>query len=1523
MVTQPTEEVKAVTQYLEIPYYQDYLSHNMLEHLLAQAHPVAAGLEMVGQMRGLENPQSLQFLCELYDATKDELGQVLKGRIADRKFIDERVKALYHYNQEHGLTIDSAQYETVIGLEDSTGRVVIGPLQDKYAQVSQQKPVAPIPAYLKGSHVTLFGPPDNAKMCVNAMNAYHRVLPGEPAVVEELLASLDDVPKWGADNEDSKTPMHDDLVSAGENLTKCFDRQIDFIDERGKDYKLEQNKLSLPIKRFPGLALPSFFLFYKKNPIPLHLYDFAMHLFANWHNPQALVFYVPKLENEEEARYLRHTLEHAERLIQNRHPEYKLGTIRLMIVLENPRAILRVNEMMDELYPFFAGASLGWHDYLGSTARLFKEDGNYRIPVKADPDIVIKYIKASHDLLNSVVGPRGGIKVGGMYGILPVRNEMSGPSFQVTMKGYIKDVVTQLKRGLDGFWVAHPDFVRLGMALVAAWRLPSKEKLYELVKSLLDEKYHQEMISFIEGPDIEGLDVTDERYVRSLLVADIKESTYIANNHPDEVRYNVFQSLQYLADWLSGNGCVALPAKVEGELVRVMDDLATAERSRWEVWHELYHGRFSLEEFLKIAHEELHFIRKDLSDDKKIVQVKWNETNAKWYPVAFKLMLKLMSDKEPVEFAPQLLLPFTADDIRSSSDPWQKACELNPGKYDLDTRIERFNYYFERCGAFRFADQQKDHLFVDENYAKALIMSFSKAEIIEAASFHGNIGEDRKTLDEVAAREQKLVLDETIELKQQLRELGAKYLEKFGMKFLISAKGKNGTELLEALQARLSNSENQELTNAREALWEITKKRFDHHDEIKALKDKYAIEDCQLSFSCGEFAGQTLSYGKASNDTYFEVASLSKSVASAFAIEFLEQRGFSLETPVNQVLAQTSSTFRLKGEWGDSVTIANLMSHNALNLHYVNGVPVDRPMPNVREFLEGNDSYGYAPVSVLNKPDTIFRYSGGGFLVLEHLIESLAQKNIAELTKPFLSQLGMDNFTFEHKDIDGVDYARALTQEGKPFASKRLMFPAFAAGATATTQGMHQFLHHLTRAYHDIRGSGPISHDTAVRMLYGRDQGSRAFMGCDMGIGVFTIEAGENRFMLHQGANDGFRSLFLHCFKGPNLGSGLVAFSNGEVNAVGFISEVTQLALKKMCVTGIDFSKFQTQFSDRGLKQEEVVNTGYKSLVFDAFIEDMPLPIENRGPRSPLSDKNLVVGSKILKVTNQRFARAENLISPLEPVFDPTLFERQGKVMDSWESARHNQKEFEELILELPRTCRPVLARLCTKFHTGNYVPFVALEGSLDGENWHALLPKTQLEGHAVKFSQLEVHEIRFLRAKVFPDGGFTRLGLFEEQLPQQTSGRYSDPVPSTLKPLTLPIRNLRAGKNLLVGGKILKAGNEHYSPVSLVLSPYPALHMFDGLENARSRVPGNKEVIEIGLPKKAHVNIMEFEFTHYVNNNPMYLSVSVDGKEIVPKTFVKPFANNTKRFSLPNIEMERFILTIYPDGGVNRIRLY
>lgn len=666
-----------------------FISDSLHTHLLSQASSFPgvaglAGLQQVGLGSGLETPEALQFLVSLYHDLKHDLSAVLAQRVKDRAFIDQTTKVLVARNNAAGRKVTDGNYESVLGKRDSQGNIVMGPLTPKFfAAPETGKRVAPLPDFLQGPHVTLFGPPDSAKMSINAMNAFHRRLPNEPPIVAEILERMPRkiVPKWGADDEDSKTPLRQDIISAGVNLSGCFNGNIKFQDPKThKMYELETDRLSHPFKRFPGLAMPCTFLFQDANPLPLHLYDFALHLFQHWHNQQALVFYVPKLESEHEARYVHRMIECAEKRIKALNPSYKLGTVRVLIVMENPRAIFRVNEIVDALFPYFAGASLGWHDYLASTARVFREDPNYRIPVKADPFIVIKHIKLSHELLPATVGKRGGICLGGMYGILPTTTSLFSDSFQVTIKGYIKDIVTQLKRGLDGFWVAHPDFVRIGLALVSAWHT-DKKTFEALVRALTLPKHHGELLEFISNPDMTGFSTSDAMYPRALIAANMAESDFIRNNHPDEIRYNVFQFLQYAADWLRGNGCVALPAQIEGVPVRVMDDLATAERSRWEVWHELYHGRFALSDFVRIVDEEMEFIRHDKSDSKKIVQVKWDQHTAKWYPVARNLMVQLMTDPEPVEFATELFLPFVVDSIRNHPAPWAQVQKIDGRKF--------------------------------------------------------------------------------------------------------------------------------------------------------------------------------------------------------------------------------------------------------------------------------------------------------------------------------------------------------------------------------------------------------------------------------------------------------------------------------------------------------------------------------------------------------------------------------------------------------------------------------------------------------------------------------------------------------------------------------------------------------------------------------------------------------------------------------------------------------------------------
>ena len=644
---------------------------------LSLIQDVASGFEQV------QTPEAMRCVVSVTRRMAPRLAAVLHQRSVDREFIDRQT--LQRFTEPVTVPVSAIDYPSIIGLRDGRGRMVVGPEPD----ASLPPLSVTVPDFLKGDQVTLFGPPDTPRMAINAMNALHRRASDEAPVLTELVESSGLVPRWGADDEDSQTPMVGLLMRSGENLRGCFEGSLSFETSK-KRYELAQDGLSLPIKRIPGLALPDAAHLLDGHPIPLHIFDLVTHL---WHlrhvGERAMVFYVPKLENEEEAAYLSELLETAVAVVAEADPAWTPVVPRVLCVFENPRAIFRIREMAAALGPHFLGGSLGWHDYLAAAARLFRHDPGYRIPVKADPDIVIRHIRESHMVLAETMRELGGLAIGGMYGVLPLPGDPR--SWSVSMVGYIRDVVTQLRRGLTGFWVAHPDFVRPGIALVEAWRRlerdPEDPSLEALVRVLVDDPDElARVLDFLASDDIDGLAPGAPGYERSLLAANIEVSEVIANDDPEEVRYNVFVALQYLAGWLSGVGCVALPSHLktaggDDVMVRIMDDLATTERSRWELWAEVQHGRVARADFERILAEELDFIKSGGPQQDRRVEVAWSGDAARWYPLAGRLLHQLVTADPPVEAVPELLLPFTFDVIRSAADPWAAAVELCPGKY--------------------------------------------------------------------------------------------------------------------------------------------------------------------------------------------------------------------------------------------------------------------------------------------------------------------------------------------------------------------------------------------------------------------------------------------------------------------------------------------------------------------------------------------------------------------------------------------------------------------------------------------------------------------------------------------------------------------------------------------------------------------------------------------------------------------------------------------------------------------------
>jgi allantoicase len=390
-------------------------------------------------------------------------------------------------------------------------------------------------------------------------------------------------------------------------------------------------------------------------------------------------------------------------------------------------------------------------------------------------------------------------------------------------------------------------------------------------------------------------------------------------------------------------------------------------------------------------------------------------------------------------------------------------------------------------------------------------------------------------------------------------------------------------------------------------------------------------------------------------------------------------------------------------------------------------------------------------------------------------------------------------------------------------------------------------------------------------------------------------------------------------------------------------------------MTGVDTSRFNSTFDPNSMPLAEVVNLGYKQLVFETFQKDRAEEIERTETPDELLKLSIAANARILFVSNERFARAENLFSIYPPVFDPELYGRQGKIMDSWESARHNPRSEDWIEFEIKKPSIVKYASLSTRFHLGNQAPMVSLAGlhPQTGE-WTTLIPETSMLGHALKCVTTLDSKTHFQRFKIsmIPDGGFTRLGLFDELPRDQASSfqdpehavcvPYSDPIPHPKKPLvpkyqTKPEtiqRNLKRARDLIdlassaYGGKIQSASNEHYGPAAQLISPYSPIHMFDGFESARSRNLGHSEQVIVQLAHLAKLTRIEFDFKYFRNNNPKEIELfGFSGNEWIRLTDrlpVKAFAGNQYRILIDSkIPVSEIKTMIYPDGGINRIHVY
>lgn len=388
--------------------------------------------------------------------------------------------------------------------------------------------VGPIPADLNERRVEITGPVD-AKMIINALNSGADV--------------------FMADCEDSSAPTWANMVSGQVALAAAVRRELTFHDAaRGKDYALASDRtLATLMVRPRGLHLPEAHMLVDGRPVPGSLFDFGLYFF---HNAAELVarnsgpyFYLPKLQSHLEARLWNDVFCAAQAAL-----DIPRGTVRATVLIETLPAAFEMDEILYELREHSAGLNCGRWDYIFSFIKTFRNRPDFVLPDRSDVGMTQPNMAAYTDLVIKTCHRRGVHAMGGMAAQIPIKADPAAN--EAALAKVRADKEREAKAGHDGTWVAHPGLIETARAQFNA-HMPGANQI-----------------------DKARDDVSADA---AALVAVPSGSRTDAG-----LRHNVRVGIQYLEAWLGGNGCVPL--------YHLMEDAATAEISRAQVWQWAKHG---------------------------------------------------------------------------------------------------------------------------------------------------------------------------------------------------------------------------------------------------------------------------------------------------------------------------------------------------------------------------------------------------------------------------------------------------------------------------------------------------------------------------------------------------------------------------------------------------------------------------------------------------------------------------------------------------------------------------------------------------------------------------------------------------------------------------------------------------------------------------------------------------------------------------------------------------------------------
>jgi malate synthase len=403
--------------------------------------------------------------------------------------------------------------------------------------------VATAPAALLDRRVEITGPVDR-KMMINALNSGASV--------------------FMADFEDSLSPTWENVVLGQENLIDAVRRVLAFDAPDGREYRLDEHTATLLV-RPRGWHLLERHVLVDGEAVSASLFDFGIYFF---HNARELLardagpyFYLPKLESHLEARLWNDVFVAAQEDIG-----LPRGTIRATVLIETILAAFEMEEILYELREHSSGLNAGRWDYIFSAIKKFRLRDDFVLPDRAAVTMTVPFMRAYTELLVKTCHRRGASAMGGMAAFIPSRRDPEVN--EIALAKVREDKERESRDGFDGTWVAHPDLVPTAQAAF-------DEVLGERPNQIARQRDDVDVTAadLLSLPDTPGA-VTEQG-----------------------IRTNVSVGIRYLASWLNGNGAAAID--------NLMEDAATAEISRGQLWQWVHHGRTDSATVDRIRAEEL------------------------------------------------------------------------------------------------------------------------------------------------------------------------------------------------------------------------------------------------------------------------------------------------------------------------------------------------------------------------------------------------------------------------------------------------------------------------------------------------------------------------------------------------------------------------------------------------------------------------------------------------------------------------------------------------------------------------------------------------------------------------------------------------------------------------------------------------------------------------------------------------------------------------------------------------------